>query len=243
MNSGIYTAISGSVSLMDRLDVQANNLANLNTAGFKKDTIRFETLLASAAPDGTEQSPDSPALVQQTFGIDFSAGSLQKTDNTFDLALDGDGFFVVNTPDGRAYTRQGNFRIDATGKLVTTDGYEVLGGGGPILLNGGTVSIDTAGKILVEGTETGAIDVVDFPKPYELLRGGGGLYLPGNPGVTGQPAQNTRVMQGYLESSNVNAIEEMVRLIETSRMSETCQRMVQTYDTITGKAVNEIGKV
>jgi flagellar basal-body rod protein FlgF len=243
MNSGIYGALSGSMAQMNRLDVLANNLANVNTAGFKKDTIRFETLLASPSPEGTEQEPESPTLVQQYFGIDFSAGVVKRTDNTFDLALDGDGFFVVNTPEGKAYTRQGNFRVDATGKLVTVDGYEVLGGGGPILLNGSTVSFDTAGKIFVEGTETGAIDVVDFAKPYELRRVGGGLFVPVNPDAAGQPAQNSKVMQGHLEGSNVNAIEEMARLIETTRSSETCQRMIQTYDTITGKAVNELGKV
>lgn len=243
MNSGIYGAISGNMAMMKQLDVLANNLANVNTPGFKKDTISFESVLAASNAQGTEGSEDSPMLIEEKYSIDYSAGQVKVTDNTFDIALDGDGFFAVNTPQGKAYTRQGNFKIDANSKLVTADGYEVLGGGSPIIINGGSVSFDEKGKISVEGQETGSIDVVDFPKPYALRKIGSALFMPNSSDATPQPAKNTLVKQGYLEGSNVNTLEEMVRMIETTRSSETCQKMIQNYDQMTGKAVNDLGKV
>lgn len=243
MNSGIYGAISGNLAMMNQLDVLANNLANVNTPGYKKDTIRFESVLAATASQGDSGAVDTPALVMQEYSVDFSSGVMKLTDNTFDLALDGEGFFVVNTPDGQAYTRQGNFRIDANGKLVTVDGYEVLGGGAPILIDGGTVSFDSEGKIFVEGLETGTIDVVDFPKPYDLRKIGSALFMPNSDAARPSPARETLVMQGHLEGSNVNVLEEMVRMIETTRSSESCQKMIQNYDQMTAKAVNDLGKV
>lgn len=243
MNSGIYGAISGNLAMMNQLDALANNLANVNTPGYKKDTIRFESVLAATAAQGESGAVDTPALVVQEYSVDFSSGVMKLTGNTFDLALDGDGFFVVNTPDGQAYTRQGNFRIDAHGKLVTVDGYEVLGGGAPILIDGGTVSFDSEGKIFVEGLETGTIDVVDFPKPYDLRKIGSAMFMPNSEDARPAPARSTAVMQGHLEGSNVNVLEEMVRMIETTRSSESCQKMIQNYDQMTAKAVNDLGKV
>lgn len=243
MNSGIYGAISGSMAMMNQLDVLANNLANVNTPGFKKDTISFEAVMAASALQGSDGSADTPALATGSYAIDFSAGSVKVTDNTFDIALDGDGFFAINTPQGKAYTRQGNFKMDANSKLVTADGYEVLGGGAPIIINGGSVSFDAKGKIFVEGQEAGSIDVLDFPKPYDLRKIGSALFMPNDPDATPQATKDTVVRQGYLEGSNVNALEEMVRMIETTRSSETCQRMIQSYDQLTGKAVNDLGKV
>jgi flagellar basal-body rod protein FlgG len=243
MNSGIYGAISGNMAMMKQLDVLAHNLANVNTPGFKKDTISFESVLAASPLLGNEVSEDSPLLIQEKYAIDYSPGQIKVTSNTFDIALDGDGFFTINTPQGKAYTRQGNFRLDANSKLVTADGYEVLGGGGPIVINGSSVTFDEKGKILVEGQESGSIDVVDFPKPYDLKKVGSALFMPNDPGATPQAARDTRVKQGYLEGSNVISIEEMVRMIETTRSSESCQKMIQNYDQMTGKAVNELGKV
>lgn len=243
MNSGIYGAISGNMAMMKQLDVLAHNLANVNTPGYKQDSITFEAVLTASVLQGTEGAADSPALATESYAIDFSAGMVKVTDNTFDLALDGDGFFAINTPQGKAYTRQGNFKLDANSRLVTADGYEVLGNGAPIVINGGSVSFDAKGKILVEGQETGTLDVVDFPQPYDLKKIGSALFMPNNTNATPQAARDTVVRQGHLEGSNVNTLEAMVRMIETTRSSETCQKMIQNYDQLTGKAVNELGKV
>lgn len=244
MNSGIYGAVTGSLAAVNKLDVLANNLANASTPGYKKDRIRFESVLAAAggAVPGDGAS-EAPVLVEERYSIDFTSGEVKHTGNTFDLAVDGDGFFVVNTPEGKAYTRQGNFRIDAKGKLVTSEGNEVLGGGAPIIIQGGTVTFDAQGKMFVEGIESGVIDVVDFPKPYDLRKVGSALFAPNSPEAVPRPTRDAVVMQGKLEGANVNAVEEMVRLIEATRSSETCQRLIQNYDMMTGKAVNELGKV
>lgn len=244
MNSGMYAAVSGSLAAMQKLDVVTNNLANAGTPGFKRDRLLFESLVANAATMRQPVNPaELPVHAREGFGIDFAPGSQQQSGNVLDLALEGEGFFVVNTPQGRAYTRQGNFTRDAAGKLVTADGYEVLGSGGPLVLNGSRIEIDSEGKILVDDNEVGSLQVVDFPKPYALQKIGSALFVPTDPQVTAKPAAIVRVGQGYLEESNVNAVLEMAQLIETSRLFEMCQKIVRGYDDMAAKAANELGRV
>lgn len=245
MNSGLYAALSGNLAAMRRLDVISNNLANANTAGFKGDRLQFESVLASSKkqaqqPQGTLS--DSPVFSNEQFFTDYSQGPMLQTGNTLDVALEGDGFFVVTTPQGRAYTRQGNFHLDSGGRLVTSEGYQVQGGG-PIVINGGQVDIDSKGAILVDGTPVGTLEVVDFQKPYNLQKQGEGLFVPANPQDTPTAVTTTTVLQGALEGSNVNVVAEMVRLIETTRYFESCQKVVRSYDDITGKAANDLGRI
>ncbi|MCM0081159.1 flagellar basal-body rod protein FlgF [Geomonas sp. Red32] len=238
MNSGMYAALSGSLTAQRRLDVLTNNLANASTAGFKADTIGFESVLA-----GVNNPTQQPIFANERYSTDFSQGPLQKSDNTFDLALEGEGFFVVNTPDGPAYTRQGNFQRGPGGKLVTSDGYEVQGGNGPITIaNGSRVIIDENGQVNVDGSAVGTISRVDFPKPYSLSKQGNGLWVPADPAAAPAAAQ-TPVKQGYLEGSNVKVVVEMARMIETSRFFESCARAVRSYDDMAAKAANDLGKV
>jgi flagellar basal-body rod protein FlgF len=238
MNSGMYSALSGDVNMMDKLDVVANNLANVNTVGFKKDNLYFSKMLDNASQSLTGGLTDNAIISQSGVFTDYSAGSMQKTDNTFDMALDGEGFFAVKTPQGVAYTRQGNFKRDKNGMLTTIDGYEVLGkGGGSISIPGGKVEVDATGKITVDGTDTGTIDVVDFPKPYQLKKTSSAMFLPANAQVTPQAATKTTVRQGFVENANVNAIAEMMQIIECSRSFESCQRVIRSYDDMSGKAM------
>ena len=168
MNSGIYSAVSGSLAAMRRLDMISNNLANVNTPGFKKDKMSFEGLLAGpvnppAVPQGTTADP---ILQKENIYIDYANGMTSQSSNTLDLALNGDGFFAVTTPEGTAYTRQGNFRTSADGTLVTMDGYPVQGtGGSAIQIQGSQVEIDAKGVVTVDGEQKGTISVVDFDKP------------------------------------------------------------------------------
>ncbi|SNB47040.1 flagellar basal-body rod protein FlgF [Geobacter sp. DSM 9736] len=239
MNSGLYAALSGNISAMRRLEIVTNNLANANTAGFKKDRLQFESLL-----NGGQQArlTDTPVLSAERFYTDYSAGPQRQTGNTLDLALEGEGFFVINTPEGRAYTRQGNFKRDAGGKLVTIDGHEVLGNGGPINIGIGKVDIDARGAVVVNGEPVGMLQVVDFPKPYALQKIGNAMFIPANQAAP-QPAARTLVAQGALEESNVNTVLEMANMIEANRYFETCQKVVKGYDDMTAKAANELGKV
>ena len=238
MNSGMYAALSGNLSAMRRLDVISNNLANANTTGFKADHLDFDSVL-SGVKNSTQTEPVFSA---DRFYTDYSAGPLQKSDNVLDVALSGDGFFVVNTPQGAAYTREGNFHLGSDGKLLSADGYEVQGkNGGAITVNGSRVQIAADGTVSVDGNQVGALAVVDFPKPYALNKSGNGVFLPAN----GQAAvaSTAQVKQGYLESSNVQVVTEMARMIEASRYFEICSKAVQSYDTMASHAANDLGKV
>jgi flagellar basal-body rod protein FlgF len=244
MNSGMYSALSGSLTAMKRLDIISNNLANVNTPGFKKDKMLFESMLAGetnppAVPQG---STADPILQKDSVFIDYSAGSVAQTGNALDVAIDGDGFFVVSTPNGPAYTRQGNFRISSDGTLVTSDGYPIMGDGGPIVISGGTVDIDRNGQITVDSTPAGTINLVDFQKPYKLTKTGSALFVPTDP-QTKTEAATGNVRQGHLEGSNVETITEMVQMIETSRYFDTCQRVIRGFDDMAAKAVNDMGRV
>jgi flagellar basal-body rod protein FlgF len=238
MNAGMYAAITGNLSAQRRLDVISNNLANASTTGFKADQILFESVLANV-----KNPTDGPVFSNDRQSTDYSHGGLQRTDNALDVALEGDGFFAVNTPQGTAYTRQGNFHRGPGGKLVTADGYEVQGAGGAIALNGGSkIEIAGNGQVSVDGSVVGTVSVVDFPKPYALEKAGNGLFLPANRQAA-PTASATGVKQGYLENSNVKVVVEMARMIETSRYFEICAKAVKTYDDLTARAANDLGKV
>jgi flagellar basal-body rod protein FlgG len=245
MNSGMYSAVSGNIASMQRMDVITNNLANINTSGYKKDRMIFDSLLNSAKnptlPAGS--MTDNPVLTGFTIETDFSAGPQKQTGNPLDLSLDGDGFFVVNTPQGKAYTRQGNFHIDAGGRLVTADGYELQGSGGPLTVKGGNISIDSQGGVFVDGVQAGTIDIADFPRPYQLQKIGSALFVPSGAETAEQPAANTRIVQGAIEGSNVQPIQEMVTLMANTRFYEQCVKTIQSYDQMAAKAANELGKV
>jgi flagellar basal-body rod protein FlgG len=245
MNSGMYAALSGNIASQVRLDVLTNNLANSTTAGFKKDAVLFDSLLTDVknptSPAGT--MTDAPVLSQARFVTDFSAGPVRRTDNVLDLALDGDGFFTVNTPDGPAYTRQGTFHLNAANRLVTADGYEVLAGGSPLTLQGGNIDVNPEGEVMVDGVRMASLDLVDFPRPYQLQKVGSALFMPVNGEAPERPAVRPVVQQGFIEDSNVNTILEMARLIETTRYFESCQKVVRSYDEMSAKAASEMGRV
>ena len=237
MNSGMYAALSGNISAMRRLEVITNNLANAATAGVKADQIHFESVLANV-----KNPTQAPVFSNERFSTDFSSGALQKSDNPLDLALEGEGFFVVNTPQGPAYTRQGNFHRGAAGRLVNADGHEVQGSNGPIPIAGGRIDIGAGGVVMVNGVAAGTLAKVDFPKPYQLSKAGAGLFVPVNPQAPITPS-TAEVKQGYLESSNVKVIVEMARMIEASRYFESCAKAVKGYDEMTARAANDLGKV
>lgn len=245
MNNGMLAAISGNLVAQQRLDVLSNNLANVNTSGFKRDRLIFGNVLGSVKIPSQETGTTSaePMMAVASFATDYADGPLKQTGNTFDLALEGSGFFVINTPDGRAYTRQGNFHIDANNKLVNLDGFELMGSGGPITITGGSVVIDSKGGVIVDGNQVASLAVVDFPKPYELEKIGNVQFKSAGSEADEQPVKGTMVKQGYLEDSNVNPLIEMAQLIETNRYYESCVKAIQNYDNIAGKTVNEFGKL
>jgi flagellar basal-body rod protein FlgG len=241
----MYAALSGNLSAMRRMDIITNNLANVNTVGFKRDKASFESMLAGPVnPPAVPQSKTAdPILVKENITIDFVDGLISRTGNALDLAIDGDGFFVVNRPEGPAYTRQGNFRMNGDGVLVTSDGFPVMGEGGEIRVRGSLVAIGEKGDVTVDGQAAGTLRVVDFPKPYNLTKVGSTMFTPVDPQQVPIPAQNMKIRQEHLESSNVEAVSEMVQLIDASRYFDTCQRVILGYDGMAAKAANDLGKL
>jgi flagellar basal-body rod protein FlgG len=173
---------------------------------------------------------------------DHSQGSLERTGRDLDLAIDGDGFFVVDTPQGEAYTRNGSFTISPEGLLVDSRGNPVLSDAGELYLAGGEVSVSADGEVSVAGEPVGKLRLVDFPKPYQLTKTAGAL-LSASDQVIPEPAGLATVRQGYLERSNVDVLREMVEMIASYRAFETGQRMIQIQDESLAKATNDLGRV
>lgn len=265
MNEGIYIAVSGALKQEKKMSVIANNLANVNSAGFKKDQIVFESLLPPFKDKNDltfEKSrnellpPDQSNLNVAYVGVagfetDLTQGALELTSNTFDLGLDGKGFFMVNTPDGIAYTRKGNFHLDPNNRLVDENGNAVQSpqGGGDVVIQsfGGKTTIDANGFITVGqglgNIPVGQIGVVDFVNGESLVKVGEGLYRPVDKAATGVQPQNTAIRQGYIEQSNVKSVDEMTKMIETVRAFETYQKVIQTIDQVDERSVNSLGRI
>ena len=216
-------------------DTIANNLSNLQTVGYKKDVPVFhrvfsETLSSSLAGDPVESVTA------------FQQGEMQATQNPLDVAVEGEGFFKIKTPNGIRYTRAGNFHLNQDEVLVQSNGYPVLGSGREINLRGNRVVIDTDGTISVDGSNQGKIDLVTFADLNGLKKEGQTLFKLTKEQDEIEPKQG-QIQQGSLEFSNVNALEEMVKMIDSLRTFQSCYKMVQAEDDLNGRAVNDLAKV
>ncbi len=243
MNRGIYVALSGTLAQQKRLDVLTNNLANVNTPGFKKDKAVFK--MALPPPDNqtslsTGSLKDKVFVETNSIATDFSTASYNQTGNPLDLAIEGDGFFEVMTPQGTRYTRDGSFRRNEEGELVTTEGYKVMGDGGPIRIEGNGVKVDREGNVQVDGAPVGKLKVVDFPKPYPLKKEMENLYA--LPASVNAMLSNAEIRQGYTEGANVSVIREMTSMIDVMRSYESYIKAMQSMDEATGKVINEVGR-
>lgn len=244
MIKGIYTSASGMQYLRLKQEVTVNNLANVSTTGFKKDGVfrkkldNVEKLIRMNAADFVNLE-EVDAVV-----TNYEQGRFNVTNNPFDFAIEGNGFFTVETLNGVRYTRNGNFLLDGENYLTTTHGYRVLDENNEaIQLEEGEVFIGDDGGIMVDGEETARLRITDFASPYNLLKQGDGLFYDiSNEGVTADPG-TFKIKQGMLEDSNVNAIEEMAKLINTIREFDTNQRSISAQDQTLDKAINEVGRV
>lgn len=254
MDQSMYSALFGALSNEMRLNISVNNLANVNTTGYKRDRVAFEDVFQRFAHDYAPDPRSSirqekllpaadiiakPRLALQT--TDFSQGALQETGNPLDAAIQGPGFFKVRTPEGDFYTRDGSFMRSGDGALVTANGFKVLGGGGPVdVPSGAQITIDGAGQIIVDGAPVGALDVVKVNNPEALEKYGSNLYQ-GKDGANVQEGvvdeNETQVVQGYLEKPNVEVVEEMVAMIETQRSFEAYQKVMTSSNELDQKAI------
>jgi len=230
MSDQLIDTYSALEARMKIIDVIANNLANANTNGFKRD---FGHIL------------QEETRVEAGTKVDFSTGDLVSTGNELDAAINGQGFFAIQTPNGVRYTRNGSFSLNAGGELVTQDGMPVLNSSGsPINAGHGKVAIQDGGSVTVDGNETAKLKIVNFKEPQKLQKEGlSRMIWTGAPDAV-QDVPDPRLKSGALERSNVNAIDEMVHLMSAYREFEAVQKTLRTLmSDMNSKLVQELGKL
>lgn len=257
MVKGLYSAYTGMLNEQKRLDIVANNIANAATTGYKKEGVTnqaFDSMLAIKVKDATngymDESIGSVSLgvkIGEVY-VNHTQGSIRQTGNTFDVALEGNGFFTIAVVDGNGeesikYTRDGSFKLNSEGYLMDADGNYVLGEGGYIQIptEQAEVAIDSLGRITANGEYLDDLYITDFENYDYLKKYGDNLYEAVD-GATEIEATGL-VQQGYLEQSNVQSVEEMVNMIAITRAYETNQKVISTIDTMLDKAVNSVGNV
>lgn len=222
-----------------RAEVAAQNITNASTPGYRR-RISFSELLAAGATPGAAPGAAS-ARQHGAVAADFTAGQLQQTGGATDLAIAGQGFFVVGSDDATLYTRQGQFRRDDAGRLVTAQGQALQSmDGGDVVVGDGPFQVAADGTVTRNGEPLARIAVVDFDDRHALVPGDGGAFAAGS--AEPRPVQGAVVRQGMLEGSNVNTGDEMVAMMEAVRRAETGQRLMTTYDDLMGRALNMFGQ-
>ena len=262
MMEGLFIAASGGTKQLRKLETLSNNIANINTQGFKKELLVYREV-NSFSPvshfdlgkldelSGNWKSNSASSYVQVTQSLtDFSQGSLIKTDNPLDVAIEGKGFFAVQTPTGIRYTRNGNFHLDGLGQLVDKSGNIIMTQNEePILVPFGTVQVSIAddGSVYsgtdIETGSLGQIKIVEFSNLQSLEKEGEGFYKNSDPTVKEILVNDAKVLQGFTETSNANAIHEMTQMIETVRQLEAYQKIIQSIDEADEQSVNNLGRV
>lgn len=266
MDKGIYTALSGGIAKSHEIEVIANNLANANTPGFKRDQGTFNEYLtemrrqdtvegvqreitAATLLEGRPQGDKSFVEMDGVYTV-HTQGGLKRTGSSLDLALEGKGFFEVLTPAGVRYTRQGNFSLSKDGVLVTSNGFPVLAkseGAAPeqrlLRFGQGHVEFSPTGEVRQAGQTIGQLSVAEFHENQWLEKMGNAYYRNTDDKnlKVGQPAESV-LHQGFIETSNVNAVHEMTRLIEATRSYESQLQAIKTYQEMDSRSVNEIGR-
>lgn len=208
-----------------KFEIVTNNLANADTTGFKADILSFDQML------------------QARLTVDFTQGDIKMTGNKLDLALASEGLFKVQTSHGVRYTRDGNFLLNRENVLVTQSGNAVLGEEGPISIEGKDIYINEDGTVQVDGESIGKLSIVSFKYPEKLYKEGSSLFVYKGTLLDEQTPPNVSIKQGSLERPNVTTVVEMTKMIETMRLYESFQKVIQSFDETNAKAINEVGKL
>lgn len=248
MDQGMYTAAAGAIAMEGRLNIISNNVANLNTIGFKKDQMSFEQfsriLDTSMLAEGQYRVVPIDVIALNP-SIDVTPGSPMQTGNPLDVAITGEGFFVVETDNGTRYTRAGSFQLTSDNILVTQQGYRVQGEGGDISIDtstgSGVIGIDTRGTVTYDDTDVDTLQVVRIP-PEALVRKGGNLFDIKD-GYAAEPLENPSMSQSYLEAANVEPVREMVEMIATQRAYDAFQKMIRSINDAYSYAIRNVGTV
>lgn len=221
---------------LSQLDYVTNNIANASTSGFKAEHMYFSM-------KGKEVQQGALVELGATVSkMDFSQGTLRVTGNVLDIAIEGDGFFTIETNQGETYTRNGSFVLNKNNELVTQSGEYVLGESGKIIINGSKIDIDQQGSIYADEALAGKLKISSFENPQFLTRSTNGGFIDNNKAGL-QNAKEYRVSSGYVELSNVNAIREMTDMMEIQRTFETYQKMILTLQDLDKISTSRIGKL
>jgi flagellar basal-body rod protein FlgF len=234
--------LSRQIALQRQMDVVANNMANINTTGFKSEQLLFEQYVMPVARDRDFIGNDQPLSYVQDWATlhDLTGGAMVQTGNDLDVALNGDGFFAVQAPGGDRWTKAGSFQLDRTGMLVDLNGNPVLGDGGPIQFGPeeSNITIGQDGSISSSAGPKGKLRIVEFDNPQALDHQGANLFSGGTP----RPATATHAMQGFIEKSNVSGVSEMAEMIRVQRAYETAASMASRQDDMRRSAIQRLGE-
>ncbi|MEI8143864.1 MAG: flagellar basal-body rod protein FlgF [Alphaproteobacteria bacterium] len=247
MENVALIGLSNQVALRREMDVIANNLANLNTTGFKADNVVFEEFINPTARDATFQRGRDRRVSfvwDRATTHNLAQGEIQPTGNALDVAIGGSGMFMVRTPDGDRYTRNGSFELNAQNQLVTKQGYPVLGEGGPITLlaSDTNLTISKDGTIATAQGVRGKLRLAEVASLKDLRKEGENLFsLVGGAQTT--PVRFPDVRQNYLERSNVRPVVELSRMIEVNRAYQSLSSMIEKYDQLRRESIRSLGDV
>jgi len=246
MDTGFYLAGSaGDLRRQLSLDQIANNLANINTVGFKADQNAFSTKLTDQMRGSNSRQQPAAYLSAGKHFVDTSEGILRQTDNPLDFALQGKGYFRVQQTSGEeAYTRAGNFMLASGGALVNQSGLPVLDNAGtPIILPQGTITATKDGAISVNGVAVATLGVVQMNDPSKMFKTGGTLFLTDQNNITREKPNNTVVAHGAVEQSNVNAVLSMAKMVDATRSFQNMMKIVEIYNQQSSQLTEKIARV
>jgi flagellar basal-body rod protein FlgF len=237
MSDAALSSLQLQTVLSRKMEIIADNIANISTPGFKAEMM-------AVIPEGDGTAPKDE-LMAVPYGLvrDIRAGDFTHTGNSLDLAIKGDGYFVVQTPAGERYTRNGRFQLDADGRIVNSNGYALLGdGGGAITVpqGSGAVSVGRDGTITTDAGNVGTIGIVSFTNPRALVRADGGLFIANEAPV---PAEKAEIIQGSIENSNVKAVVQITEMINVLRSYQQAQRIVDSENERVTRAIRSLAQV
>ncbi len=243
MENALLIGLSQQTALKRQMNVIANNLANINTSGFKKGQLLFEEYVMPVARDNNWNGNAARLSYVQDGSIlrDYSAGTLKRTGNPLDIAIGSRGWLVVQTPAGERYTRNGQLKLDAEGKIVTISGDPVIGEGGPITIGPDETGITIAkdGTISTSAGTKGRLRIVSFDNEHRLKKTGDSMVSSEDPP---KPVEIPRILQGMVEQSNVKPVVEMTRMIEVMRSYIRTSTMLAREDELMRSAINKLGQ-
>ena len=252
MENALLVGLSRQMALTDQLDMVANNIANINTTGYKADNTLFSQYLMPKASDGEFSGRDRDVSFVTDRGgwISFAPGAIERTGNPFDVAIAGDAYLAVQTPRGVRYTKNGALLTNGTGQLVTDEGYPVLGDNGPITFQTGdhNVTISPTGIITVRNgsdpadAPRGQIQLAAFAQQSQLQKDGNGMFYPPAGVVPIAPQPGTRLVQGAIEKSNVNAVAEMTRMIQITQSYTDIANVLQQQSDQRRNALSQLSQ-